>query len=66
MGYFGPHPAKYAGQAPYPSASGMLRDPEHDRLLLVAMPAGEGFRMGIYRPNLRKKSSAISVTTSAL
>jgi hypothetical protein len=45
MGYFGPHPAKYAGQAPYPSASGMLRDPEHDRLFLVENPAGEGGRM---------------------
>jgi hypothetical protein len=34
---FGPHPC--------PSASGMLRDPEHDSLFLVEMPAGEGIRM---------------------
>jgi hypothetical protein len=34
-----------SGPHPCPSAYGMLRDPEHDRLLLVVMSAGEGIRI---------------------
>ena len=36
---FGPHP--------YPSASGMLRDPEHASLFLVEMPSGEGRKVSV-------------------
>jgi hypothetical protein len=48
---FGPHP--------YPSASGMLRDPEQECLYLVEVPAGEGKRISKIRASGKKHPLAL-------